>query len=261
MYEKSYRRFESSPLRKNKCYNTIVMKRFLSISVLVIVIPIVCIFAYYFIENNKVDNVIPPENKIVIPPKKEDTPKPIEIEKKESDVIAGFVEWTGTDPYPALDLKNTKPELKIAVLDFEEKWESELSVLQAYRPDGYVKHIRSVWEIWRYMNGKEFKSGYNCKNFNHIDPQKVGELNKVQKDFINKEAKRHSFTTGDTPPACMSDHALGIAVDITPPTDLKEYKKWIETANSVGLCHYIDGDEPHFGLTKYLPKGTDCFVY
>gem|GEM_PF-2967637 len=183
------------------------------------------------------------------------------VDKKESEVIAGFVEWTGTDPYPALDWKNTKPELKIAVSDFEEKWGSKLSVRQAYRPDGYVKHIRSVWEIWRYINGKEFKSGYNCKDFNHINPNDIGVLNKTQKDFINKEAKRHSFTTGDTPPACMSDHALGIAVDITPPTDSKEYKKWIETANSVGLCHNIAGDEPHLGLAKYLPKDTDCSVY
>lgn len=187
--------------------------------------------------------------------------KDIVKEVEKNNKIVGFVEWTGTDPYPALDWKNTKPELKIAVSDFEEKWGSKLSVRQAYRPDGYVKHIRSVWEIWRYINAKEFKSGYNCKNFNHIDPEKVGELNKTQKDFINKEAKRHSFTTGDTPPACMSDHALGIAVDITPPTDLKEYKKWIEAANSVGLCHNIAGDEPHLALAKYLPEGTECSVY
>lgn len=234
------------------------MKKNLLIVVCVIAIFIVCIFIFLSIEKNKIEKVVTSGNKIVLPIKKEDIQMQKEIEK--NNKIIGFVEWGGTDPYPALDWGNTKPELKIAVLDFEEKWGSKLSIRQAYRPDGYVKHIRSVWEIWRYINGKEFKSGYNCKNFTHIDPSDVGILNKTQKDFINKEAERHGFTTGDTPPACNSDHALGIAIDITPPVDLKDYKKWIDIGNSIGLCHYITLDEPHFALKKYLPKDTLCFL-
>lgn len=235
--------------------------------VIFFILLILGVYSFLFVEYQSTSifdskQAVVEENDILISEDKNIEEK-IELDKTKKEIgdIVGFIEWTGTDPYPALDWKNTKPELKTAVLDFEEKWGKKLSIRQAYRPDGYVKHIRSVWEIWRYSNKKEYKSGYNCTNFNHIDPDSVGVLNKIQKDSINKEAKRHSFTTGDTPPACLSDHALGIAVDITPPADSKEYKKWIDTASSVGLCHYIVGDEPHFGLKKYLPKDTDCFVY
>ena len=77
---------------------------------------------------------------------------------------------------------------------------------------------------------------------------------------LNKEANKHGFAGGDTPPGCVSDHAKGIAVDITPPFEPTEYDRFIKMAYSVGLCHYIKGDEPHFGLTADLPEGTDCFV-
>lgn len=181
--------------------------------------------------------------------------------KKDMPEIIGFVKWANSDPYTRVDWSHTKPELKIAVEAFEEKWGSPLRISHVYRPQGYNRHIRSVWEIWRYIHGKTFSEGYKCEDSDHIDISFLNELSSEQKDFINKEAKRHGFTTGDTPPSCNSDHALGIAVDIVPPSDPQKYSEWIKMANSVGLCHYIWLDEPHFGLTNYLPEGTDCYAY
>lgn len=174
--------------------------------------------------------------------------------------IPEITEWSGPDPYPALDWSGALPELKTAVNEFEKEWGKPLHIRQVYRPALYGKHMRSVWEVWRYINGKSYTHGYRCDEITHINTKNIGTLNQKQKDYINKEVGRHSFLGGDTPPGCVSDHAKGIAIDITPPTDAIEYDKFIKTAYKVGLCHYIKGDEPHFGLTAQLPEGTDCFV-
>ncbi|MCC6323337.1 hypothetical protein IT400_00945 [Candidatus Nomurabacteria bacterium] len=187
-------------------------------------------------------------------------------EKKQSDInqettskINAIVVWNGAEPY-LLDWANTVPELKVAVDAFEKKWGQPLHIRQIYRPIGYMHHMRSVWEVWRYTNGKSYTQGYQCENFKHIDTTNIGALNDKQKSYLNTEAKRHGFASGDTPPGCVSDHAKGIAIDITPPYEPKEYERFLKTANEVGLCHYIAGDEPHFGLTSQLPVGTDCSV-
>ncbi len=179
-------------------------------------------------------------------------------EKESSSKIEAIVEWGGAEPYP-LDWSGTVPELRVAVDALERKWGQPLYIRQVYRPLGYMHHMRSVWEVWRYVNGKSYTEGYKCEGYKHIDPKTIGTLNQTQKDYLNLEAKRHSFAGGDTPPGCVSDHAKGIAVDITPPYEAKEYERFLDTAYSVGLCHYIKGDEPHFGLRAYLPEGTDCF--
>jgi len=187
------------------------------------------------------------------------------VEKEVSDKemnsqIFEIVQWSGADPYPSVDWSGAQPELKTTVENFEKKWGKPLSVRQVYRPAMYGVHMRSVWEVWRYVNGKSYTEGYKCEDYKHVDIKSIGILNQAQKDYLNMEANRHGFIGGDTPPGCVSDHALGIAVDITPPFEPVEYERFINTANSVGLCHYIKGDEPHFGLTSYLPEGTDCFI-
>lgn len=173
--------------------------------------------------------------------------------------IAAVVPWQGADPYPSVDWSGAKPELKTAVDEFQKKWGQKLHVRQVYRPIGYMHHLRSAWEVWRIVNGKSYTEGYKCEGYKHIDPKTIGKLTELQKKYLNTEARRHEFIGGDTPPGCVSDHAKGIAVDITPPSEAKEYQRFMETAYSVGLCHYIKGDEPHFGLTAQLPSGTDCF--
>ncbi|MCX6756508.1 MAG: hypothetical protein NTX85_04160 [Candidatus Nomurabacteria bacterium] len=182
---------------------------------------------------------------------------PIEVSEKE---IPELKKWVGEDPYPFLDWDNAKPELHQAVKLFEDKWGKKLNILQVYRPALYGEHIRSVWEIWRYVNDKSFTEGHNCKYKTHIDISKISELNSTQKSRLIREASIHGFIKGHTPPSCDSDHSLGIAVDIVPPVDSVEYRDWIRVANESGLCHYISGDMPHFALQKYLPKDTDCFV-
>ncbi|MFA5750870.1 MAG: hypothetical protein WCX79_01740 [Candidatus Paceibacterota bacterium] len=174
--------------------------------------------------------------------------------------ITGFVEWDGIDPYPGADWSNTVIELKPAVEEFEKKWGESLYIRQVYRPSEYTRHLRSVWEIWRWMRGMTYTEGYRCEEYEHINPEEIGKLSYLQRRFIEIEAKRHAFWDGGTPPACYSDHSLGIAVDITPPSDWSRYKEWIEVGVSVGLCHYIAGDEPHFGVAKYLPEDIDCSV-
>jgi hypothetical protein len=145
-------------------------------------------------------------------------------------------------------------------MHLEKKWGQPLRVIQVYRPLEYMHHMRSVWEVWRFVNGKSYTQGYKCEDYTHIDTESIGKLNQLQKDYLNKEAKIHSFLGGDTPPGCVSDHAKGIAIDIAPPSNKEEYERFMKVAYSVGLCHYIKGDEPHFGLTSQLPEGTDCFV-
>lgn len=179
---------------------------------------------------------------------------------KMNSQIPVIVEWDGVDPYPSVDWSEAVPELKTAVENFEKEWGKPLHIRQVYRPLLYSKHIRSVWEVWRYINGKSYTVGYGCEDAEHIDPSLIGELTQAQKAYLDSEVAKHSFLGGDTPPGCVSDHAKGIAIDITPPFDPTEYERFINVANSVGLCHYIAGDEPHFGLTAYLAEGIDCFV-
>lgn len=179
---------------------------------------------------------------------------------KMNSQIPVIVEWEGEDPYPSVDWSEAIPELRVAVENFEKQWGKPLHIRQVYRPLLYSKHIRSVWEVWRYVNGKSYTIGYGCEDAEHIDPSLIGELTQAQKAYLDSEVSKHSFLGGDTPPGCVSDHAKGIAIDITPPFDPAEYERFINVANSVGLCHYIKGDEPHFGLTAYLAEGIDCFV-
>lgn len=212
------------------------------------------IFLYLNLKNTKKDF---PAETVVSTPEKKGKASAKKIIKKD---IPQLVKWKGQDPYPYLDWDDAKPELHEAVIQFENKWGKKLTVLQAYRSAEYGDHIRSVWEIWRYINGRSFTEGQNCQNKKHIDVSKIGVLNSDQKSRLKIEATRHGFTRGDTPPSCDSDHSLGIAVDIVPPADLVVYGEWIKVANESGLCHYIAGDEPHFGLKKYLPEGVDCFA-
>jgi len=174
--------------------------------------------------------------------------------------IPGFVEWNGPDPYPMVDWSYAKAELLPLVNKFEKKWGSPLIIRQVYRSPEYGAHLRSSWELWRWMNGQSFTEGYGCLGYEHINPDKIKSLTYFQRKIIESEAERHAFWNDGTPPACQSDHALGIAVDISPPWNPVEYRRWIKTGVSVGLCHYIRGDEPHWGITAYLPPWTDCLA-
>lgn len=175
--------------------------------------------------------------------------------------IPGVIPWSGIDPYPRVDWSHTQDGLQQAVTNFEHVWGSKLTILQAYRPKEYTDHIRSVWEVWRYVHGKSYTSGYGCDQYTHIDTAKLKTVSVAQRDLLEQEARRHGFTNGgDTPPACKSDHSLGIAIDIAPPLEPKLYTQWILVGNSVGLCHYIRGDEPHFGLISSLPASTNCLT-
>lgn len=244
-----------------------VMKNIFKIILLILI----AYGAYLFIQGNldrpELDS---PQNIIVtdaihtpsLDNAKEEQPvnsKPTDKDSQNSK-IPEIVEWNGPDPYPSVDWSGALPELKVAVDNFEKKWGKKLQIRQVYRPALYGRHMRSVWEVWRYTNGKSYTQGYRCDEIEHINTKNIGTLNQAQKDYLNEEARRHSFIGGDTPPGCVSDHAKGIAVDIIPPIDQIEYENFIKVANSVGLCHYIKGDEPHFGLTAQLPEGTDCFV-
>lgn len=174
--------------------------------------------------------------------------------------------WSGADPYPDGDYNNTKPELRPAVQAFNTAWQqqggSTLQIRQIYRPAAYQAHLRSVWEVYRIENGKNHTIGYGCNNFQHLDPVVIEIAQKgltaEQKTQLNAGYQKHGVT-GPTPPACKSDHSDGIAVDITPPaTSGTTYQNWMKVAESIGLCHYIAGDTPHFALIKYLPAGTNC---
>jgi hypothetical protein len=173
--------------------------------------------------------------------------------------------WSGQDPYPALVWESTKPELKPAFDAFNAAWQAQggstLQARQAFRPAEYQDHIRSVWEAWRLRNGQSSTVGYKCDETTHLQASNVQNLTAEQVTLLNSEVTKHNTATEMTPPACKSDHSAGIGIDITPPaTSGANYSKWIEIGNSVGLCHYIAGDEPHFGLKKYLPAGTNCSV-
>lgn len=174
--------------------------------------------------------------------------------------ISEIIPWSGADPYPSVDWSHATPGLHDAVLQFEEKWGSKLHVLQVYRPAEYTRHIRSVWEVWRYVHGKSYTSGYGCTDYAHINPTNIKNISSTQRVKLESEARTHGFTNGgDTPPACVSDHSRGFAVDIDPPSlEPALYKEWIRIGNEAGLCHYIQGDEPHFGLPSHLPLYTNC---
>ena len=174
--------------------------------------------------------------------------------------------WFGTDPYPNTDYSNTKSELLPAIQVFNQAWKnqggSSLQIRQVYRPADYQSHLRSIWEIYRISKGQSFTEGYGCENYQHLDITKVKNFlqnaSNDEKTLLSKEYALHEVS-GPVPPACTSDHSLGIAVDITPPaTSGATYNKWLQIGESSGLCHYIAGDTPHFALKKYLPAGTNC---
>lgn len=97
---------------------------------------------------------------------------------------------------------------------------------------------------------------YNCENFTHITQANLNALSPAQLTEVKRKIRIHSNTKG---PACKSDHGQGIAFDLTPPAASK-VAQWIDTALSVGLCHHIENDLPHFALKAYLPAGTNCRV-
>ncbi len=174
--------------------------------------------------------------------------------------------WFGTDPYPNTDYSNTKSELLPAVQTFNSEWQKQgggnLQIRQVYRPADYQNHLRSIWEISKIANNQNFTVGYGCENYQHLDSTKVKQFlqntTASEKAALTKEYSLHEVS-GPVPPACTSDHSLGIAVDITPPaTSGTIFTKWLQIGESVGLCHYIAGDTPHFALKKYLPPGTNC---
>jgi hypothetical protein len=237
------------------------MKNILKIILLILI----AYSVYFFAQNSNKEETSTTDIVVVENTLPDPIPEPVKEEEKpkienQNPKIGEVVEWDGPDPYPSVDWSGAVPELKVAVGNFEKKWGKKLQIRQVYRPALYGKHMRSVWEVWRYINGKSYTHGYKCEEVEHINTKNIGALNQAQKDYLNEEARRHSFLGGDTPPGCVSDHAKGIAIDITPPIDQIEYENFIKIANSVGLCHYIKGDEPHFGLTAQLPEGTDCFV-
>ena len=231
----------------------------LNIKIVILILGFILIFLFIFLnlDSNNINQV--PVVSFVKIPQIESKQEVLPIEVFENE-IPELKKWNGEDPYASLDWDDARPELHQAVKLFEGKWGKKITVLQVYRPAMYGDHIRSVWEIWRYVNGKSFTEGQNCQNKKHIDMLNVGVLNSDQKSRLKIEATRHEFTKGDTPPSCNSDHSLGIAVDIVPPADSYTYSEWIRVANESGLCHYIVGDEPHLGLKKYLPEGVDCFA-
>jgi len=173
--------------------------------------------------------------------------------------------WTGEDPYPNAKWDTTKPALKTAYEAFNQAWIAQgnnaLAVRQVYRPKEYQDHIRSIWEAWRLKNNNTSTDGYRCNEISHLSTSDVVNMTASQNSILNSEVSKHSTAIEKTPPACISDHSQGIAIDITPPaTSGALYKKWIEVGVSVGLCHYIAGDQPHFALRSELPTGTNCSV-
>ncbi|MBI3231704.1 MAG: hypothetical protein HYZ51_01325 [Candidatus Doudnabacteria bacterium] len=181
----------------------------------------------------------------------------------------GFLKpWAGTDPYPDGDYNNTKPELRPVVQAFSAAWQNQggnaLQVRQINRPANYQDHLRSVWEVYQIENKKAYTIGYGCNSYQHLDPVVIEvalkSLTVQQHTQLTSEYQKHAVT-GSTPPACKSDHSDGIAVDISPPAiNGANYTKWMLTGESVGLCHYIGGDAPHFALKNYLPAGTNCLT-
>jgi hypothetical protein len=175
--------------------------------------------------------------------------------------------WSGKDPYPAIDWSAADPELKQDVDAFDEAWQkkgySALQVRQVYRPEEYQSHLRTIWETYRILHGLSYTEGYGCDGWPHLDPAQVKSYNlsAEQMTLLNAEYKRHDVAIDPTPPACKSDHSLGIAIDITPPARSGPvFNAWVVAGSSVGLCHYIAGDMPHFALKDELPAGTACNV-
>lgn len=190
---------------------------------------------------------------------------PIPTTTQAPDINKIIKPWTGPDPYPNTVWDNTKPELKTAYEAFNREWVAQgnktLVVRQVYRPKAYQDHIRSIWEAWRLRNNNTSTEGYRCNEITHLTKADVANMDAAQINILNSEVNKHNTATEKTPPACYSDHSEGIAIDITPPAVTGAvYRKWIETGNSVGLCHYIAGDQPHFALKSELPNGTDCLV-
>jgi hypothetical protein len=184
--------------------------------------------------------------------------------------LPGVCAWSGADPYK-LDW-GTNAELKSKFDAFNSAWRAKggvtLYALQAFRPQNYTNHIRSIWEANQLVNKNKTASqiasqGYGCsgRKTAFITDTQAKAYTSSQKSQLAAEVSRHG-SNGDTPPACASDHEKGIAVDISTSASSRtvpsNYTDWIGTAVSVGLCHNIAGDEPHFALKASLPSNTNC---
>jgi hypothetical protein len=187
-----------------------------------------------------------------------------------SSSLPGVCGWTGSDPYN-LDW-GSNSDLKAKFEAFNAAWKakggSTLYAIQAYRPQDYTNHIRSVWEANQLVNKKKTVSqiasqGYGCsgRTSSFMTDAQAKAYTSAQISQLNTEVSRHG-SNSDTPPACASDHEKGIAVDVSTSSGSRtlpsDYAGWIATGISVGLCHNIAGDEPHFALKASLPSGTTC---
>lgn len=185
--------------------------------------------------------------------------------------------WSGSDPYPKADWGSLDPnidlqikarldELKLSFNALNSSWMSlgrgGLQIRQAYRPQAYTDHYRSIWEINAILKGQDNTVGYRCNEVSHLDPVKVKKLTTEQIQSLQTEFARHEVN-GPTPAGCISDHSSGTALDIDSPDGSlysgSLYSSLMKEANKFGLCHNISGDQPHYSLTKYLATGSNCF--
>lgn len=167
---------------------------------------------------------------------------------------AGIQAWTGQHPY-GLNWGSQAAALQAALASMITNYGIQLNVTQAYRPQAYTDHIRSVWEAYQFLQGNSAATaqGYNCSGAIWVSSAQTAGYSQAEQTWVNSEAAIHGFVgSGRTPPACRSDHELGIAMDIYPvsgsfPTGA-QYTAYIQAGYDAGLCHNIPGDEPHFRL-------------
>lgn len=168
--------------------------------------------------------------------------------------------WSGPDPY-GLDWSGANLKLYPAFQALDCQWQlrghAPLKVLQAYRPQAYQDHIQSVWDAWRFVHGLPV---YDQCHKAMVYPPKNWRTYAADSKFMSQlasEVAKHG-ATGDTRPACVSDHMRGLAIDIDV-SNIQNLQELIDTAAQYGLTHPIKSDEPHFVL-ETKQKKTDSFL-
>lgn len=190
----------------------------------------------------------------------------------------GIVPWNGPDPYPGLDfgdqnplppadVKNRLNELKAVFEILKRRWANlgngTLVGRQAYRPQAYQAHIRSVLEVYRSSIGAPTRvsADSGCEGYNSLPNNIWDTLSTEEKAAAQLEFKKHALSGNGYEIACISDHAKGEAIDIViSGLSSEKFNELVIEADKVGLCNNVINDKPHFVLKKYSPADINCFI-
>lgn len=151
----------------------------------------------------------------------------------------------GGDPYPEGENKSSDSTIQANINEVIARLKKAgISVAQAkqlYRPHQYGAHLRSYWEAFALISGKDDayvkSTGFFCDgSIQYVKKSDIDKLTTAQKNKIKDHfAKIHkgslAFNT-----TCMSDHGFGYAVDYGAGSNADVAK-----LEKVGLCHSLPG--------------------